>query len=320
MRSQPIENPIRKSVIASLRSMVLAIACASVVLAGCAGKRPNQEQVRYNALDPDVVVEEPEPLEATLDSEIAIGDQLRDQGHRSEAVFHYLRGLYLDEASPIPRARVAFLHLDEDPERAQRIFEKLIEDHPRMASAHMGRGLALVAEGHVEQARESLERAVELDPRATTAWIALGMVADRAGDQVAARQYYESALSVDPDRYEVRNNLGVSLLLSGDFEAAAGAFRDAVHLDPRDPVVYNNLGVALGRMRLYKQALDNFRRSSDDADAFNNLGLVCHVNGDYGLAITYFEQSLLLGPSDRSVVLANLEATEVAQFLNTVLR
>ena len=169
-------------------------------------------------------------------------------------------------------------------------------------------------------ARDSLQRAVELDPKATVAHVALGLVADSQGRHIDAQGHYEAALALEPDRYEVQNNLGMSRLLSNDFEGAVSAFREAAHIDPRDPAVYNNLGVALARMRLYGEALENFRRSSGDADAFNNLGLICHANGDYGLAITYFEKALLLGPSNRDVVLANLEATEVAQLLETVLR
>jgi len=320
LRPTYILGPILGPILSPLRSLALALACAGLAL-GCGAKAPQNESLRYgDRADQEIRVEEPQHTEPTLESEVAIGDQLRDQGHDSEAVFHYLRGLYLDEASPIPRSRVAFLHLSEDAPRGQRIFESLIEAHPNLASAHMGRGLALVAQGELPEARASLERAVELDPKATSAWIALGLVSDRAGDHAAAAQYYQSALQVEPDRYEVRNNLGMSKLLSGDYEGATVAFRNAAHIDPRDPAVYNNLGVALGRMRLYKEALDNFRRSSGEADAFNNLGLVCHVNGDYRLALTYFEKSLLLGPSDREVVLANLEATEVAQFLYEVLR
>jgi len=293
-----------------------------VLALGCSGKQPKEQPpISYGdgRID-DVLVQPPDPIEPTLADEVAIGDQLRDQGQESEAVFHYLRGLYLDESSPVPRERVALLHLSHDAPRGQKIFESVIKEHPRLASAHLGRGLALVAQGHLAGARQSLERAIELDPDSTIAHIALGLVADGEGHYAEAQRHYEAALAAEPNRYEVQNNLGMSRLMSEDFEGAASAFREAVHIDPRDPAVYNNLGVALARMRLYREALENFRLSSGEADALNNLGLVCHANGDYGLAITYFEKSLLLGPSDRGVVLANLEATEVAQLLERVLR
>ena len=302
------------------RLLACTLLFASMAL-GCASTRSADEaESRWEEVTGRAPVSTSTREPRSFEQEVARGDQLRDQGDEPQAVWHYLRSLQLDASSPVPRARVAYMHLVEDPARGQRIFEELIEAHPQLADAHMGRGLSLIAQNRLVRARGSLERALELDPEAVVALVALGLLCDQAGEHELAQRYYGAAIVIEPGRYEVRNNLGMSYLLTGAFEHAAEAIRDAVYIDPRDPALYNNLGVALGRMRLYEEALDNFRRTSDEADALNNLGLVCHVNGDYGLAITYYEQSLLIGPSERDVVLVNLEASEVAQLLELVLR
>lgn len=297
---------------ASGRGVALGIVAA--VALGCAGNGGPRGTTATYTIEDRLEVVEPEPEPPSFAQEVALGDQLRDNGNTTEAVFHYLRGLQLDTDSPIPRQRIGFLQLARDVERGQRIFEDLVEAEPGMASAHLGVGLALVAQGRLEEASGALERALEVDSENDVALVALGLIADERGDFRTARSYYESALRVAPGRYEVRNNLGVSYLLSGDYERAAEAFREAVHVDPHDPAVHNNLGVALARMGLYEEALESFRlASATEADALNNVGLVCLVNEDYARAIGYFVESLLLGPSDRDRVLANLTAAEVGQ-------
>lgn len=291
----------------------LGVAILVTVALGCAGRGgPPGSTATYTIEDRLEVVEaEPEP--PSFAQEVALGDQLRDNGNTTEAVFHYLRGLQLDHDSPIPRQRIGFLQLARDVERGQRIFEDLARREPGMASAHLGVGLALVARGRLEEASRALERALEVDSENDVALIALGLIADEREDFRTARSYYVSALRVAPERYEVHNNLGVSYLLSGDYERAAEAFRDAVHVDPHDPAVHNNLGVALARMGLYEEALESFRLTSTEADALNNVGLVCLVSEEYARAVGYFVDSLLLGPSDRDRVLSNLTAAEVGQ-------
>jgi Flp pilus assembly protein TadD len=260
---------------------------------------------------PEVDVAEPpkrEPL--TFAEEVQMADHLRDSGQLPEAAWHYIRSMQLDDENPLPRQRLGYLQLSRDVERAQKIFSDLVAEHPEIASAHLGLGLAHVAKGELVTARPSLERAIELDHTLGVAYMGLGMVYDKQGEHDRAQQQYEHAYAQDPSRYEIKNNLGMSHLMNGSFGQAVQAFRDAIYLEPRDPTLYNNLAIALARQGDYTSAYQNFRRFSNEADALNNLGYVSVMNGDFERAIKYFERSLLEGPTQRKTVLVNMRVAE----------
>jgi Tfp pilus assembly protein PilF len=248
----------------------------------------------------------------TFDQEVEMADGLRDSGQLPEAAWHYLRGLRLDETNPLPRQRMGFLHLSDDFQRSQRIFEELAESYPDMPSAHLGLGLARLSLGDFDQARNALNRSLQINPKSAIAHTALGYIADLETRHAEAQERFLEARRIDPDRYEISNNLGMSYLMSEDYARAAEAFREAIHLYPQDPTVYNNLGLAMGRMGRYGDALRSLERAAPKADALNNVGLISHLNGDDARAIEYYEQALLQGPSDRETVLINLRIAEDA--------
>jgi Flp pilus assembly protein TadD len=246
----------------------------------------------------------------TFDEEMMLADRLRDSGQQPEAAWHYVRGLQLDNKSPIPRERLGYMQLGRDSDRAQKIFEELVDEHPELFTGHLGLGLSHLTNGDHDRARTSLEKALEIDADSAIAHLGLGMIDDERGAHDVAQDHYLKAVELDPKRYEIPNNLGMSYLMTRDFEFAADAFRHAIFLEPRDPALYNNLAIALAHQGHYRKALEGFRRHSSEGDALNNLGYVCHMNGDFENALRFFERSLLAGPADRVTVLMNMRAAE----------
>jgi Flp pilus assembly protein TadD len=285
----------------------------TLALAACAQLRPSADPTPHFEFpdeSPKIEQSEIEPL--SFEQELAQADQLRDSGQLPEAVWRYLRVLRLDPASPIPRQRIAYLHLDRDVARGEEIFRQLVEEHPAMPEARVGLGLAEFAAGKYAEARASLDFALKLDPQSAVALTALGVMDDGLGSHELAREHYERAGRLAPMRYEIPNNVGMSFLMSEKFEEAVKAFRSAIFINPKDPVVHNNLGFALGRMGEYELALESFDRFGAEADALNNTGYTCSLNGDYSLAIQYYEHALRKEPTDRNRVLLNLRAAEDA--------
>jgi Flp pilus assembly protein TadD len=297
--------------------IVLLVSVVVVLSSGCAaswkmGRGPDSPPVQKPEERPEIESVKREPL--TFEDEMKLADGLRDAGQLPQAAWHYIRGMQLDELSPIPRQRLGYMQLSRDVERAEKIFEQFVDEHPELASGHLGLGLARIAVAKYSEARASLEKALEIDPTSGFAHMGLGVIEDRLGRHEQARVHYRRASEYAPQRAEIRNNLGMSHLISGNFGQAAAAFRNAIFLDPRDPAFGNNLAVAKARQRDYKRALELFRKNSSEADALNNLGYVCLMNGDYERAITYFEHSLLdeEGPTARKSVLVNLRTAEDA--------
>lgn len=248
----------------------------------------------------------------TVAEKLRQGDASREAGQAGRAMWSYLQAHRLDREAPEPVARIASLHLKEDPQRARELFAMLATRHPESVDAHTGLGLAELARGELEDARASLTRAAELhdDP---TVLSALGVTLDRLGEHRRAQEYYRRAAELDPASWEIQNNLGVSLLMSKDYAPASEALRKAALLRPRDPAVLNNLGLVLGRLERYDEALDSFRKAGGEQAARNNLGYVYFLNGRYFEAVTQYESALILGgKEDRVQILRNLRAAREA--------
>ncbi len=235
-------------------------------------------------------------------------DHFREAGDRDRALLGYLEALRREPESSVPRVRIAYLHLAQDPERAASIFASVIEDDPDAAAAHTGLGLAELGKGRLEEARLALERAVELTPDSARAVGALAVVYELLDRRPAALAMAERARELAPKDARLVNNVGVSHLVAGDYAGAEQAFRRAVLLDPRDLALRNNLGLALGRQGRYEQALEEFREAGTEQAAENNLGYVYFLNGRHTEAIAHYERALAASGPDGRKVLENLNA------------
>jgi len=297
-------------------SLFTAIVLCVLALNGCATTPESSQTVEPPPyIDADAVptakaMTPHAPL--SFEAELARADQIRDAGQQQEAIWRYLRALQLDFDSPIPRERIAYIHLAKDVDRAEHIFRRLVKERPAMPSMRVGLGLAEYAAGKHEQASETLQFALALDPESAVAITALGLIDDARGDHESARLRYAEALALEPARYEIQNNAGMSYTMSGDFEKAIEAFNNAIFLDPNDPVVHNNLGFVLGKMRRYDAALESFKTFSPEGEALSNTGSMCFLNGDYRCAIDYYESALQVPIDDREQLLSNLRAAEDA--------
>ena len=283
-------------------------------LPGCAWLGPDAAQrevlearrARSEAVDPEP------PKRKTVEERLAEADRLLADGRGGEAVWRYAQAARQEPKNPTPRARIGFVEVSRDPERAEAIFAEIVRDHPDSAEAHAGLGLARFAQDRLDPARASLERAVELDPDSASALYWLAVVCDLQGEHERARELDERALTLSPKDARIVNNLGVSYLTNQEFEKAEQAFRAAILLDPDDPALRNNLGLALGRQGRYDQAMREFRRAGPEQAALNNLGYLYYLNGEHAKAIENFERSLQAGGGDRLTVVKNLQAAQAA--------
>jgi superkiller protein 3 len=285
-----------------------------LTLPGCAWLGPDAAQREVlEARRARSAAMEPEPAKRqTVEERIAEADRLLAGGRGGEAIWNYAQAAHQDPGNPSPLARIGFVEVSRNPERAEALFSEIVRDHPDSAEAHAGLGLARFAQDRIPEARASLERAVEIDPASSSALYWLAVVYDLQDEPARAREFAERAHAISPKDARIVNNLGVSYLTAGDFAKAEQAFRAAILLDPDDPAVRNNLGIALGRQGRYEQAMAEFRRTGSEQAALNNLGYLYYLNGEHARAIDNFERSLQLGGGDRLTVVKNLQAAQAA--------
>ena len=292
----------------------LALLPLAAALPGCAWMGPAAAQreivearrARSEAVEPGA------PRPKTVDERLAEAERLLAEGHGAQAIWSYTQAHRADPSNPKPRARIGFVEVSRDPQRAEAIFAEIVRDHPDSAEAHAGLGLARFAQNRLGPAREELERAVELDPDSASSLYWLAVVYDLLDRPERARELAERAHALAPKDAHIVNNLGVSYLVAGEFEKAEQAFRAAMLLDPDDPATHNNLGLAVGRQGRYDEALAQFRLVGAEPAALNNLGYLYYLNGEHARAIEQFERSLKLGGGDRLTVVKNLQAAQAA--------
>jgi Flp pilus assembly protein TadD len=252
------------------------------------------------------------PPEKTFDGKLREGDQLRDVGDRSSAVWSYLEALRLDPESNEPALRIGYLHLHDDPDRAAAIFQALADEEPDSYRPLLGLGLAHLARARIGDAIDTLEASHALAPDSPAVLATLGVAYQQAGRHDDAHPLLARANELEPGNVRLLNNLGVSYLLRGEPKDAERVFRKALLAKAEDRIVLNNLGLALGRQERYREAKRAFEAANDKKAAANNLGWVYYLNGDYQRALRWYEFALLQPGDGQITILENIDSANAA--------
>lgn len=234
---------------------------------------------------------------------------------------------------------LAALYLDKlgKPGQAVDLLREVVRQHPEMAAAQLGLGMALSADGKFEEASRSLEDAVRRDPGNAVAHHALGVVSLRQGQAERALTSFDKALSL-------RKDFANSVLARGDalqmlgrheqaieayqraarllpqsvvphlqraralermekFAEAEAAYREGLKVGPNDPRLANNLAYLLANRRLrldeaLSLAKQAVARDPKRATYHDTLGVVLQLRGDEAGARQAFERGLALEPGN----------------------
>ena len=84
-------------------------------------------------------------------------------------------------------------------EKALKSFEKAAKADPRMLSAQVNCGIALLSLGRAEEAKKILESVVNQDPKDSYAWFNLGLIAKNASDSQPAIEAFRHVTEIDPN-------------------------------------------------------------------------------------------------------------------------
>jgi serine/threonine-protein kinase len=175
-----------------------------------------------------------------------LGLLFANSGHFAQAVpcFRIAHALRPDMHEPMHVLGKAFNGLG-DHRAEEQIFLKLAELQPGESHWPFHVGLALAAQGRLDEAIASHQRALELDPKEGLYYINIGLAFVRQGRLDDAVAIYRRALEVDPQYADAYTNLGDVLSKQGKFADATAACRRAVELSPKDARCHYNLGLTL---------------------------------------------------------------------------
>lgn len=234
---------------------------------------------------------------------------------------------------------LAALYLEKlgKPGQAVDLLREVVRQHPEMAAAQLGLGMALSTDGKFEEASRALEDAVRRDPGNAVAHHALGVVSLRQGQAERALTSFDKALSL-------RKDFANSVLARGDalqmlgrheqaieayqraarllpqsvlphlqraralermekFAEAEAAYREGLKVSPNDPRLANNLAYLLANRRLrldeaLSLAKQAVARDPKRATYHDTLGVVLQLRGDEAGARQAFERGLALEPGN----------------------
>ena len=179
-------------------------------------------------------------------------------------------------------------------------YRRALEVRPIYAEAHSNLGVALVKLGRVAEAISHYREALRIWPAYATARKNLGTALMKAGDSGAAIEQYRLALSLRPDDAETHNNLAIALASTGRAEEAVVHHREALRINPRYAQAQQDLGVTLLAAGRSGETVEVYRRAVQeqprDASARRQLGAALASAGDTAGATREFEEALRLRP------------------------
>lgn len=199
------------------------------------------------------------------------------------------------------------------PDDALKMLDKVVQDEPGNGLALQYAGEAAFRAGVLGQAREFFEASLKADPHLWQSRVFLGVIHNHEGDHELAVARFSQALRSSPHNPEVLNNLGLSYLMLERWDLAVETLSQAIHMGHADPKTLNNLGLALARQGRLLEALDALKAAGDEATAYNNLGYVLFLQGDFQRSVEFFQKALEASPSFYRQANENLKRADMAR-------
>ena len=238
-----------------------------------------------------------------------LGDTYLSRGQMGLARSKYMKALDLHPGDWKLEYKIGTIYLRQNaPDEALPYFRSMTTRDPSNSRGWEGLGRAQLGMKDHESAETSLRKAVRLDSGNWKAQQALGQLYDNLGRPDDAITAYKAALRVRPVEASVLNNLGVAYYLKKDYPQSIETLEKALHTArPEDRKrVYNNLGRAFARSGEYPRAIDAFRRGSDLAVAYNNVGIVLLEEDRPGAAVACFQKAMSASRSYYAAAQENL--------------
>jgi tetratricopeptide (TPR) repeat protein len=219
------------------------------------------------------------------------------------------------------------------PQRAQRVYEKLLEqetEESAKAPIYGQLGSVKYQEGEYQEAIRFYEKVLAIQqkslppnhPHLASSYNNIGNVYDSMGDYPKALSYYGKALafrqqSLPPNHPNLAgsyNNIGILYQNMGDYPKALSSYEKALgirqqSLPPNHPDLapsYLGIGNVYGEMGDYPKALSSYEKTlairqqslppnhPDLASSYNNIGNVYQNMGDYPKALSSYEKALAI--------------------------
>ena len=203
-----------------------------------------------------------------------------------------------------------------------------LDEHPNSLTGDLNYGLYFINTGDDATATPIFDHLLSNHPNNYKANFYRGQIAERANDLPAVVLYFEQARSIDPDEAQLEDNLARAY-----FELAVGAARDQNYglvgenlaQGMRFDLAETEINLAGARLQIAEAAARNgdyaiteeflasaaamdlagFELLDDMGITTFQIGLAAFNNGDFELALDYYNRSLETVPEDQRHIVYN---------------
>lgn len=247
-----------------------------------------------------------------------IGQVHLDRGTTGKAVLAFEGVLARDPEHIYGNEALGVLYLRANRfQEAHRFFTKSVEaDRNRLMvdktdAEETDDGKGADAPSLTEDEIASLTEQIQADKKSPAhAYNGLGVVADLKGDHDKAQSLYAVSLQINPRAAITLNNKGYSYYLSKQWAKAEQAYKAALKINSKSPQAWRNLGLLYARQENYVSALTAFEQVMDSANAHNDVGYICLLEGKYDRAEYYFDKAMTLSPMYYEKAHENMKLTQ----------
>jgi tol-pal system protein YbgF len=244
----------------------------------------------------------------TAEEAIALGDKAARKGEYDQAIFEYIKAMELSGGDATTLNKIGDIQNQMgNYTHAEQAYQLSLNLEPDNEHALEGLGLIQLRNRNYEKSKDNLSRALAIKPDLWRAHNALGTIADIQGDHATAQNHYRKSLLLKPDSLHVINNYGYSLYLSGEWNSALAEFRKAINISPNYERAWYNIGLVYTRQERFDDALGAFDNVMSRPKAYNDIGYICMINGDYPRAENYFRKAIKLSSTYYKKAHENLE-------------
>lgn len=241
-------------------------------------------------------------------------------GDMDQSLFQYLRAIELDPERYEAMVWVGRIHRERgNVQLAEMAFADVLANEPDNLDALAELGLLKLARRDHPGAQALLYKVISLDQRRLgnevgegapdvaalkvdsqsplKVYNGLGVLADLDNDFSLSEAYYHLAMQIEPRSVLVQNSLGYSYYLAGQWPQAERTYQRGIGYDAAYKPLWRNYGLLLARMERYEEALSAFEQIGKRAEASNDVGYICLVEGKLDAAEQFFRSAIEQSPA-----------------------
>jgi tetratricopeptide (TPR) repeat protein len=311
-------------------SLLLAM---TAVLSGCQTVGPEPELNTRSVYSGDnSLLYQVRKQPSSADQAMQMAAMAYQAGDLDQSLYQYLRAIELDPKRYEALVGVGRIHRERgNTQLAEMAFGEVLANQPENFDALAEMGMLRLAKRDHKGAENLLFKAVELDQRRLggdkgrphdvavlkvdsksplKVYNALGVLADLNNDFPLSGAYYRLAMLIEPRSVLVQNSLGYSYYMAGQWPEAERTYQRGISYDASYKPLWRNYGLLLARMERYEEALSAFEQISNRAQASNDVGYVCLVEGKLDIAEQFFRSAIEQSPAHYDMAWENLNRVQ----------